>query len=103
MQRRVRRSASTEWIERTPSPWATWSSLYRPNPSPHFSRTVDFFLAAFPSSSVFLPSLGKPFVGSDSSSQSMALQWEPLATMIDVAGLYLIGKGAGSLRMTRSS
>jgi hypothetical protein len=63
---------------------------------------VDFFLAAFPSSSVSLPSLGKPFVVPDCSSQSVALQWEPLATTIDVAGLYLIGKGVGPSRMTRS-
>jgi hypothetical protein len=65
-------------------------------------QTVDFFLAAFPSSSMSSPSLGKPFVVPDSSSRSVALQWEPLATTIDVVGLYLIGKDAGPLRMTRS-
>src|SRR5262245_54010412 len=63
-------------------------------PDPIVLRTADFFLAAFPSSSVFLPSLGKPFVVPDSSSWSAVLQWEPLATTIDMAGLYLIGKGA---------
>jgi hypothetical protein len=65
-------------------------------------RTIDFFLAAFPSSSVFLPSLGKPFVVPVSSLRSVALQWEPPATTIAVVGLYLIGKGAAPLRMTRS-
>jgi hypothetical protein len=38
----------------------------------------------------------------DWSSRSGALQWEPLANTIDVAGLYLIGKDVGPSRMTRS-
>src|SRR5215469_12200072 len=102
MQPPAPRSDSTEWIDPTASPLATSSSLSRPNPSPHFLWTVDSFPAAFPSSSVFLPSLAKPFVVPDSSSQSVALQWEPLATTIDMVGLYLIGKGAGPLRTTWS-
>src|SRR5215472_13445345 len=101
MQLPARRSGSTEWIEPAPSPWATLPSISRPNPQPRFLRTVDFFLAAFPSSSVFLPSPGKPFVVPDWSSRSEALQWEPLASTIGVADLYLIGKGVGPSRMTR--